>query len=227
MHVLYLIFNEGYTTSSGEELYRVDLSHEAIRLTRKLYQLIPQYAEDAGLLALMLLTDARRTARAGPMGELIPLDEQDRTLWDAAMIQEGTYIISAALTRGAIGVYQIQAAIAALHDEAKSTAETDWAQIATLYKLLQRISPSPMSALSEAIAESMVHGVAFGLSRIEALAKDPRLQENHRLYAAWAHLLARAERKQEAIEKYQRAASLTINTAERNYLLTHAAKLCE
>ena len=158
LHVLYLIFNEGYTTSAGPELQRLELSREAIRLTRAVYHLLPDDAEVAGLLALMLLTDARRAARTGPEGELIPLTRQDRTLWDRGEIAEGVALLTATLPKGAVGPYQLQAAIAAVHDEAERAEETDWPQILALYDLLKRMSPNPMVRLNHAIAAAMVHG---------------------------------------------------------------------
>jgi predicted RNA polymerase sigma factor len=225
MHVLYLIFSEGYTASSGSELQRVDLSAEAIRLTRMLRGLLPQDGEVQGLLALMLLTDARRGARSGAAGELIPLDQQDRSAWDRAAIAEGVALVSAALSKGSVGAYQLQAAIAAVHDEAASTAATDWAQILALYSLLQRMSDNPMVALNHAIAIAMVRGPEAGLRAIDALARDPRLAGSHRLDAVRAHLLERAGQPGEAIEHYRRAAARTSSTPERNYLLTQAARL--
>ena len=158
LHVLYLIFNEGYTSSGGETLQRVELSQEAIRLARLVHELVPEDPEVAGLLALMLLTDARREARTGPEGELIPLDEQDRSLWDRSEIAEGVAILSETLPKGSIGSYQLQAAIAAVHDEARSHEATDWPQILALYDLLKRMSDNPMVALNQAIASAMVHG---------------------------------------------------------------------
>ncbi|KFE71382.1 RNA polymerase sigma factor [Hyalangium minutum] len=227
MHVLYLIFNEGYTASSGPELHRSDLSNEAIRLTRMLHRLVPGDAEIEGLLAIMLLTDARRAARTGPSGELIPLDEQDRSLWDRSAIAEGVALVTTALSRGAVGPYQLQAAIAAVHDEAPSTEATDWAEILALYEVLQRMSDNPMVTLNCAIATAMVHGPAAGLERLDALSEDPRLEGHHRLDAVRAHLLERAGDLEGAITHYRRAAERTTSLSERNYLLTHAARLSE
>jgi RNA polymerase sigma factor (sigma-70 family) len=227
MHVLYLIFSEGYASSSGPELIRSDLSSEALRLTRMLYRLVPDDAEVAGLLALMLLTDARRAARIDPSGDLVPLDKQDRTLWDRHAIAEGTALVNATLPRGPLGPYQVQAAIAALHDEAASTPDTDWVQILALYGLLERMSDNPMVTLNLAIAAAMVHGPPAGLKRLDALAADPRLQDHHRLDAVRAHLLERAGEREEAIACYLRAAERTASPLERNYLLSQAARLSE
>ena len=225
LHVLYLIFNEGYTASSGDELQRSDLSCEALRLTRLLHRLVPEDCEVAGLLALMLLTDARRAARSGPNGELIPLDEQDRSRWDRDQIVEGTTLVSATLSRGSVGAYQLQAAIAALHDEAESTEATDWPQILALYGLLRRMTDNPMVELSHAIALAMVHGAPTGLAALDVLAEDPRLAGSHRIDAVRAHLLERSGECDAAITHYQRAAERTNSVPERNYLLTHAARL--
>ena len=192
LHVLYLIFNEGYTASSGPELHRADLSNEAIRLTRAVHELLPDDGEVAGLLALMLLTDARRAARTGSGGELIPLDEQDRTLWDRQAIAEGVALVSAALSRGSVGEYQLQAAIAAVHDEAPRAEDTDWPQILALYDVLKRMSDNPMVALNHAIATAMVQGPDAGLELLGPLDEDHRLRGSHRLDAVRAHLLERA-----------------------------------
>lgn len=225
LHVLYLMFNEGYTTTSGPHLHRTDLSGEAIRLARMLHELLPEEPEVAGLLALMLLTDARRAARTGPHGELIPLDEQDRTLWDRALIEEGTALVEAALARGAAGPYQVQAAIAALHDEAPSTDETDWPQILALYDLLRRMSDNPMVELNRAIAAAMVHGPAKGLELLDALAADRRIAGHYRIDAVRAHLLERAGDRERALAHYHAAAAGTRSIPERDYLIAKAARL--
>ena len=226
-HVLYLIFNEGYATSGGNSLVRGDLSNEAIRLTRMLHAALPGDAEVTGLLALMLLTDARRPARVGPDGELIPLAEQDRTRWSARAIAEGVALVTDALPRGAVGPYQLQAAIAAIHDEAPSTAATDWPQILALYGLLAHMSDNPMVTLNQTIAYAMVHGPAAGLERLEALDHDGRLARHHRLAAVRAHLHEMAGNRAAAIEQYRLAASRTASLPERNYLLNRAARLSE
>ncbi|WP_437923193.1 sigma-70 family RNA polymerase sigma factor [Sorangium sp. So ce291] len=225
LHVLYLIFNEGYTTSSGPELHRSDLSSEAIRLTRTVRALLPDDGEVAGLLSLMLLTDARRAARTGPAGELIPLDEQDRGRWDQRAIAEGVALVSAALSRGSVGPYQLQAAIAAVHDEAARADDTDWPQILALYGVLMRMSDNPMVALSHAIATAMVHGPRAGLALLTALDADARLAGHYRLDAVRAHLLERAGDHEAAIEHYRRAASRTTSIPEQSYLTTQAARL--
>ena len=224
LHVLYLIFNEGYASSSGPHLQRTDLSSEAIRLTRLIYQLLPDDREVAGLLALMLLTDARRAARTGPNGELIPLDEQDRALWDRGAIAEGTALIAAALAHGSIGSYQLQAAIAALHDEASSTETTDWPQVAALYGVLARLSDNPMVELNRAIAVAMVDGPAAGLQLLDALGAGP-LAGHYRLAAVRGHLLERAGDRAGAVDCYRIAAGRTTSIPERNYLLMKAARL--
>ena len=225
LHVVYLIFNEGYTTSSGVDLHRTDLSGEAIRLARMIHARIPEDPEIAGLLALMILTDARRAARTGAEGELIPLDEQNRSLWDRGMIAEGVALVSGALSRGAIGAYQIQAAIAAVHDEAPRVEDTDWPQILALYGLLMRMDENPMVALNHAVATAMVHGPVAGLDLLKALDADPRLQGHHRLDAVRAHLLERAGDRRGAMDHYRRAAARTTSIPERNYLMSRAARL--
>jgi RNA polymerase sigma factor (sigma-70 family) len=225
LHVLYLIFNEGYTTSSGPQLRRADLSHEAMRLTRLVHGLQPENPEVAGLLALMLLTDARRAARTNAQGDLIPLAEQDRTLWDQQQIAEGVALITAALPKGSVGPYQLQAAIAAVHDEATRPEDTDWPQILALYELFKRISDNPMVSLSHAIAFAMVHGAAKGLELLDELENDARLARHHRLDAVRAHLLELAGDHKRAIDHYRAAAGKTGSLPERNYLITKAARL--
>jgi RNA polymerase sigma factor (sigma-70 family) len=225
MHVLYLMFNEGYASSSGAQLQRVDLSAEAIRLTRALNAVARDSPEALGLLALMLLTDARRAARSGSAGELIPLDEQNRTAWDAALIREGTDLVCKAMAQGRVGPYQLQAAIAALHDEAQSTEQTDWAQIDALYGLLQRMSDNPMIALNRAVARAMVEGPEAGLSLVDIVAQREELRGHYRVDAVRAHLYERAGKRDLALEHYQRAAERTASLPERNYLLTKAARL--
>lgn len=225
LHVLYLIFNEGYTSSAGTALRRDDLSHEAIRLMRIVHSLQPREPEVTGLLALMLLTDARRLARTGVEGELIALAQQDRALWDRQEISEGISLISEALPRGSVGPYQLQAAIAALHDEAAGAEETDWRQILALYDLLRRMSDSPMVRLNHAVAAAMVHGAATGLKLLDGLEADPRLTQHHRLDAVRAHLLELSGDHADAVKLYRAAAARTENLPERNYLLLQAARL--
>jgi RNA polymerase sigma factor (sigma-70 family) len=225
LHALYLMFNEGYTSSAGPRLDRPDLSSEAIRLTRMLHHLLPEDGEVAGLLALMLLTDARRPARTGASGELIPLDTQDRALWDRARIAEGVALVSGALSRGPVGAYQLQAAIAAVHDEAPCFEETDWPQILALYGLLERMTDNPMVLLSQAIATAMVHGPAAGLDRLEVLGSEGPLAGHYRLDAVRAHLFERAGEPERAIHHYRAAAERTASVPERDYLLLRAARL--
>jgi RNA polymerase sigma factor (sigma-70 family) len=225
LHVLYLIFNEGYTTSSGPQLRRADLSHEAIRLTRMVHGLQPDSTEVAGLLALMLLTDARRAARTNAQGELIPLAQQDRTLWDQQQIAEGVALITATLPKGSLGPYQLQAAIAAVHDEAARADDTDWPQILALYNLLRRMSDNPMVALNHAIAAAMVHGAKKGLELLDALRSDPRVADHHRLDAVRAHLLELAGDIEAAVTHYRAAAGKTASLPERHYLLAQSSRL--
>jgi RNA polymerase sigma factor (sigma-70 family) len=225
LHVLYLIFSEGYTSSAGSLLLRDDLSHEAIRLARMLYGLQPQDPEAAGLLALMLLTDARRLARTGAGGDLIPLDQQDRGLWDRTQIDEGVALLSATLPKGSVGPYQLQAAIAAVHDEAPSAKDTDWPQILALYELLKRMSDNPMVALNHAIAAAMVHGARRGLELLHELAGDARIAEHYRMDAVRGHLLELCGDTAQAVTCYRTAAGKTTSLPERDYLLGQAAKL--
>ena len=225
LHVLYLIFNEGYTSSNGPTLQRNDLAAEAIRLTRLMHNLLPDAAEVAGLLALMLLTDARRLARTGPDGDLIPLAEQNRTLWERALIAEGVALISDTLSRGSVGSYQLQAAIAAVHDEAARAEDTDWPQIVALYGLLKRMSDNPMVALNHAIAVAMVEGPQAGLRLLEAMDADERVAGHYRLDAVRGHLCERAGDYDAAIGHYRAAARKTASVPDRNYLATQAARL--
>ncbi len=218
LHVLYLIFNEGYATTAGPSLQRTELSAEAIRLVRMVYHLLPDDAEVAGLLALMLLTDARRPARSGPDGALIPMAQQDRARWNSAYIQEGVALVTAALPRGAVGPYQIQAAIAAVHDEAPTAQATDWPQIVALYEVLMQISENPMVSLNHAVAVAMVQGAGPGLELVDKLGSDERLAQDHRLHAVRAHLLEMAGESQAARESYEHAARLTTSLPLQRYL---------
>ncbi len=225
LHVLYLVFNEGYTASDGDELTVPALSHEAIRLTRWLHRLLPDDSEVAGLLALMLLTDARRAARTLPDGSLVPLAEQDRRLWDRAQIGEGIALVSAALPRGEAGPYQLQAAIAAVHDEAATMADTDWPQILSLYELLELLAPNPFTTLNRAVAVAMVHGPEAGLRVLSELAADKRMAQYHRLLATRAHLEELAGDRKAAAADYLEAARRATSLPERRYLAVQAARL--
>ena len=222
-HVLYLLFNEGYATSAGPDLARVDLSDEAIRLARVAHAALPDDAELAGLLALMLLTDARRPARTGPHGELVPLADQDRMRWDRVKIREGVALVTGALRRGAMGEYQAQAAIAALHDQALDAAHTDWPQILALYRVLERMHDNPMVTLNRAVATAMVEGPDAGLAVVDVAAA--RLGDHHRVPAVRGHLLELAGRRDEAVVELRRAADRTTSTRERDYLVLKAATL--
>jgi RNA polymerase sigma factor (sigma-70 family) len=225
LHVLYLIFSEGYATTAGADLLAPQLSAEAIRLTRWLHRLLPGDAEVTGLLALMLLTDARRAARTGPDGQLIPLDEQDRSAWDQAAIAEGVALISAVLPEGRVGPYQLQAAIAAVHDEAATLAATDWPQILGLYDLLGQVAPSPLVTLNRAVAVAMVAGPAAGLQAVAGLGADPRMSGYHRLLAVRAHLLEMAGEPAAAAAGYRDAARRATSLPERRYLTARAMRL--
>jgi RNA polymerase sigma factor (sigma-70 family) len=225
LHVLYLIFNEGHTSSAGPDLRRVELSREAIRLARAVHTLLPGDSEVAGLLALMLLTEARSRARTDQDGQLVSLAEQDRSRWDAAAIAEGVALISHALPRGPVGPYQLQAAIAALHDEAPTARQTDWPQILALYEVLERHSANPVVSLNRAVAAAMVHGPTVGLDALAALDADPRMSAHHRLYAARAHLYEMAGDRPAAIDNYRTAATLATSLPEQHYLALRAARL--
>ena len=225
LHVLYLVFNEGYTASEGDALTVPALATEAIRLTRWLHRLLPDDGEVTGLLALMLLTDARRPARTRPDGSLVPLAEQDRQKWNQAQIAEGIALISAALPQGEVGPYQLQAAIAAVHDEAKTMADTDWPQILGLYDLLERTAPNPFTALNRAVAVAMVHGPEAGLEVIATLAADKRMTQHHRLLAARAHMHELAGDTDTAAADYRDAARRATSLPERRYLALQAARL--
>ena len=225
LHVLYLIFNEGYASSVGPGLQRTDLSNEGIRLARAVHRLVPDDGEVAGLLAMMLLTDARRPARTGPDGELIPLSAQDRNLWDREAIAEGVALITRTLSRGSVGSYQLQAAIAAVHDEAPRAEDTDWPQILALYDLLKHMSDNPMVALNHAVAMAMVRGAPAGLALLDALDGDKRLAGHHRLDAVRAHLCEMTGDHEAAIAHYRAAARRTSSIPERDYLTAQAARL--
>jgi RNA polymerase sigma factor (sigma-70 family) len=225
LHVLYLIFNEGYTTSSGAALQRADLTAEAIRLTRVLHDIAPAESEVAGLLALMLLTDARRPARLTEDGSIVPLDEQRRDLWNTDSIEEGVALITRTLGKAPLGPYQLQAAIAAVHDEATTASVTDWPQILALYEVLERVSPGPVVTLNRAVALARVHGPRAGLALLGTLDSDDRMTHTHRLEAVRAHLLEMAGDLDEARESYQRAARMTASQPEQRYLLLRAARL--
>ncbi len=219
------VFNEGYTATSGAVLLRADLTAEALRLARELHRLVPDDGEVAGLLALLLLTDARRPARTAPDGSLVPLGEQDRTLWDAAAITEGVAHVTEALSRGPVGPYQLQAAIAAVHDEAPTADVTDWPQILALYTVLERVAPNPTVTLNRAAATAMVDGLQAGLALLETLDSNDRMANTHRLHAVRAHLLELAGDWVDARESYQRAARITASLPEQRYLELRAARL--
>lgn len=219
-HVLYLIFNEGYTTSSGPYISRTELTHEAVRLTRELLRLRPDDTESTGLLALMLLTEARRLARTTTSGDLVNLEDQDRSLWDRALIEEGVALVtrSRSLSPGPLGAYQLQAAIAAVHDETEGAEETDWPQILALYETLDCVAPNPMATLNRAVAVAMVQGPHAGLTLLATLDSDDRVSEHHLLFAVRGHLLEMAGWADAAIDAYRSAARRTVSLPERRYL---------
>ena len=228
LHVLYLLFNEGYTATSGPDLVRTDLTSEAIRLTRELLRVVPDDGEVAGLLALMLLTDARRAARTDRDGGIVPLTEQDRTLWDADEIAEGVALVTGSLASTPLGPYQVQAAIAAVHDEAERVEDTDWRQILALYGVLQRIAPGPMVALNRAVALAMVEGPEAGLDALDALdalSVDDRVNASRRLESVRAHLLEMNGDTEAARNAYVDAARRAVSIPERRYLISRAARL--
>lgn len=224
LHVLYLIFNEGYTASAGTGLTRVDLSAEAIRLTRMLHRLLPADGEVAGLLVLMLLTDARRQARTDADGRMVPLAEQDRSRWDHAAIAEAVALLERTLARREVGPYQLQAAIAAVHAEAPTDADTDWRQIEILYRLLEECTDNPVVTLNRAVAVGMAYGPERGLEVLDRAARDRRLARHHRPDAVRAHLLDRLGEHEQAREYYRRAARGTLNLAEKRYLEDRARR---
>jgi RNA polymerase sigma factor (sigma-70 family) len=227
LHVLYLVFNEGYASTSGPDLHRKELSAEAIRLARLVHRLLPDDAEVTGLLALMLLTDARRPARTGPGGELVSMAAQDRSRWDADAINEGVALLCGALPRGPTGPYQLQAAIAAVHDEAPSAEATDWPQIVALYELLRQLSDNPVVALNHAVAVAMTDGPRAGLELLGALQADERIAGDHRLHAVRGHLLELAGDRAGARDAYQAAAARTTNLPQQRYLNARAARLAD
>jgi RNA polymerase sigma factor (sigma-70 family) len=225
LHVLYLIFNEGYTASSGRHLHRADLAREAIRLTRMVHAQLPGDGEVTGLLALMLLTHARREARTTADGDLVPLDEQDRASWDRELIEEGTELVKASLAGPALGPYQLQAAIAATHADAATAVETDWAQVHALYLILERIAPNPVVTLNRAIALAETEGPQAGLALLATLDADERMAGNHHLLSVRAHLLEKTGDTAAAYDHYRRAARATASLAEQRYLESRASRV--
>jgi RNA polymerase sigma factor (sigma-70 family) len=225
LHTLYLIFNEGYTSSSGDNLNRAELTHEAIRLTRIVHRQLPNDGEVAGLLALMLITDSRRTARTTTSGDLIPLAEQDRARWDKALIDEANSLLVAAMARSPLGPYQLQAAIAATHADAPRAEDTNWHRVHTLYRILERIAPNPMVTLNRAVALAETSGADAALELLADLDADPRMKNHHRLHAVRAHLLQMSGDVSAAREQYKLAARGTASVTERRYLESRASGL--
>lgn len=225
LHVLYLIFNEGYTASSGSKLHRVDLAREAIRLTRTVHAQLPEDTEVTGLLALMLLTHARRDTRTDEAGDLVPLDEQDRTRWDRELLDEGAELAKTSLAGPALGPYQLQAAIAATHADAAKAEETNWRQVHALYLILERIAPNPMVTLNRAIALAETEGPGAALALLATLDDDARMAGHHRLLSVRAHLLEKTGDTAGAYENYRRAAKATASIAEQRYLEARASRL--
>jgi RNA polymerase sigma factor (sigma-70 family) len=225
LHVLYLIFNEGYTASSGSELDRADLAREAIRLTRMVHAQLPEDGEVTGLLALMLLTHARRKARTTAAGDLVPLEEQDRTKWDRALIDEGMVLVKASLAGPELGPYQLQAAIAATHADAATAEGTNWPQVHALYLILERIAPNPMVTLNRAIALAETAGPPAGLALLSTLDSDGRMAGHHRLLSVRAHLLEKTGDTAGAYDHYCRAAKATASIAEQRYLESRASRV--
>jgi RNA polymerase sigma factor (sigma-70 family) len=224
-HVLYLVFNEGYVSTSGDHLQRVELAAEAIRITRMLHAVLPDDDETTGLLALMLLTHARRRARTGPDGVLVPLADQDRSRWDRRAIEEGVGLVERTLAAGEVGPFQLQAAIAAVHAEAADAAATDWAQILALYTLLVRIAPNPVFSLNRAVAIAMSRGAKEGLDALAEIETEPQLAGHHRVEAVRAHMLELAGEREGALDAYRAAARLTNSLPERRYLEARAAAM--
>jgi predicted RNA polymerase sigma factor len=225
LHVVYLVFNEGYAATGGDELVRTDLCTEAVRLAALLQRLLPDDAEVSGLLALLILHDARRSSRTDPAGRLVPLDEQDRSLWDRVEIARGVALVERSLAKGPVGPYQVQAAIAAIHAEAEDAVLTDWDEIVALYSLLERLSPGPLVSLNRAVAVSMRDGPEAGLAALDALDPAQQPDGSHRLPAARAHLLERLDRLELARQEYARAAELADTRPEREYLLARLDRL--
>ena len=225
LHALYLVFNEGYTTSHGADLQRVDLTREAIRLARAARELLPEDGEVAGLLALMLLTEARRPARAAADGSLVPLAEQDRSLWSASLIEEGTALVTWSLASTPVGPYQLQAAIAAVHDEAPTVEATDWEQVLALYEMLERTAPGPMVTLGRAVALAMARGPEQGLALVDDLERSGSLARHHRLHSVRAHLLEQVGDTRRCSRELPVAAGLTTSVPERDYLQRKAARV--